>query len=198
MDRRDTLKWIGAGAAALAAVRSAHAAPDDKPRRSPTSKEFKDCLTDVYNGEVLGESFFGEMLDAAKSPAEIYVIGSMLQLETEGKATLRPLLARLGMPLRDSSDSRTHGATAGAKLAKLVWAERFAQLRDAIEKGFLPRYLQLADLVSAEVDPEAAYIAAFMGSHERAIHAACAGIAKGMPDAIAPMVRLLRFPLPKP
>jgi hypothetical protein len=205
MNRRDTLKWIGLGTvtAVSAVARRTVAAPaplsgESKPKVAPLSKEFKECLVDVYGGEVLGETMFGEMLDAAKTPAETYVIGSMLQLETEGKATVRPLLARLGLSLRESGDERAHGSGFAAKLNKQPWAERFKMIQGSIEKFFLPRYLELGKLVSKEEDPEAARIAAFMGEHERSLLLAATAAATGTGDAVAPLAKILRNPLSRP
>jgi hypothetical protein len=199
LDRRDTLRLISLGLlAGTAAKARIGAAEPTKTRRAPLSKAFRDSLVEVYGAEVLGESLFGEMLDAAKTPGEVYVLGSMLQLETEGKATLRPLLARLGLPLREDGESRTQGATSAARLNGLPWAERFGAIHDAIEKNFLPRYLALAEQVSAEEDPDAAKVAAFMGRHERAILAATAEVVKGAADPIAPLTPLLRYPLARP
>src|SRR5262245_50977118 len=93
----------------------------------------------------------------------------MLQFETEGKAIMRPLLMRLGLSMLEDPESRSGGAAAAAAMSGLGWGERFGALRQVVESTYLPRYLELATLVSPEGDAEAARIAAFMGTHERAV-----------------------------
>ncbi len=163
-----------------------------------TSSAFRECLLDIYRGEVLGEAVFAEMLAGAKGPDEVYVIGSLLQFETEGKALVRPVLARLGLSMIESAEGRAQGAGAGAQLGALPWLDRFAAMHETVSTQFLPRYEELAGLVRAEDDPEAARVAAFMGAHERALVAVAANIVAGTADPVAPVAALLHFPLPKP
>ncbi|MEE4361141.1 MAG: hypothetical protein V2I63_06410 [Pseudomonadales bacterium] len=80
----------------------------------------------------------------------------------------------------------------------LPWAERFGAMRDLVTAHYLPRYEELASLVSADEDPEAARIAAFMGGHERALLTLAENVVAGVDDPAAPVVRLLHFPLPRP
>ena len=162
------------------------------------SKAFTECLIDVYRGEVVGEAVFGGMLEIAEDMEQRYILGSMLQFETEGKAIIRPLLMRLGLSMLEGSEGRSAGAAGAARLNAQPWVERFAALEEAVKSKYLPRYLELAKLVSAEEDLEAARLAAFMGEHERAIVAVAANIAGRKPDPVAPIAKLLNFPLPRP
>ena len=159
------------------------------------SKAFTECLVDVYRGEVVGEAVFGRMLELAEDMQQRYVLGSMLQFETEGKAIIRPILMRLGLSMLEDPEGRTAGTAGAARLNALPWVERFAALQEAVKSKYLPRYLELATLVSAEDDAEAARLAAFMGAHERAIVAVAGNVAEGKPDPVAPIVKLLHFPL---
>jgi len=156
------------------------------------------CLTDVYKGEILGESAFDRMLIGAAGPEQKFIIGSLRQFETEGKAILRPLLMRLGLPIIEDLASRQAGSTGGLQLNDLPWIERFGDIGDTVKTQFLPRYLELATLVSAEEEPDAARVAAFMGRHERALAAVADNVVAGIPDPVAPVVALLNFPLPRP
>lgn len=163
------------------------------------SRAFREGLIEVYGGEVLGEAVFAEMLAAeAGDPRRAYVVGSLLQLETEAKAMMRPVLARLGLPFTESPEGRAQGVTVGAQLGQLPWVERFAAIHETVSRDFLPRYVELASLVSPEDDPEAARLAAFMGAHERALVAVAANIVAGAQDPVAPVAALLHFPLPRP
>jgi hypothetical protein len=83
-------------------------------------------------------------------------------------------------------------------LSNLPWVERFVALRSLVEANYLPRYVELATLVSVEEDREAARIAAFMGAHERALVKLAANVISGHDDPAAPVAALLHFPLPRP
>ncbi|HVM97813.1 MAG TPA: hypothetical protein VMT89_15565 [Candidatus Acidoferrales bacterium] len=162
------------------------------------TKAFCECLIDVYHGEVSGEGFFSGLLGAAEDVDQRYVAGSMLQFETEGKAIMRPLLMRLGLTILEDPEIRGGGAAAADALNAFPWGERFAALRNVVESTYLPRYLELATLVHADEDPEAARIATFMGTHERAVVSVGENVLLGRPDPVAPIAALLHFRLPRP
>lgn len=162
------------------------------------TKAFRECLVDVYRGEIAGEAVFESMLGSTEGAEQKYAIGSLLQLETEGKAIIRPLLLRLGLWTLDDPAGRAEGASGGAALNALPWTERFAMVRETVNAIYLPRYLELATLVSAEEDAEAARLAAFMGTHERAVLGVAENVMAGTADPVAPVAALLRFPLPRP
>src|SRR5262245_17170969 len=92
------------------------------------TKAFQECLVDVYRGEVSGEAAFASMLGTADGVEQQYVVGTLLQLETEGKALLRPLLVRLGLSMLEDPDTRAAGAAGGAQLGSVPWVECFAAL----------------------------------------------------------------------
>jgi hypothetical protein len=138
------------------------------------------------------------MLGIAEDRQQRYVIGSLLQFETEGKAIIRPLLMRLDLSMLEDPEGRTGGAAGAVGLSSLGWVERFAALQEVVKANYLPRYLELATLVSLDEDAEAARIAAFMGAHERAIVAVAANVLSGQPDPVAPVAALLHFPCRAP
>ena len=159
------------------------------------SREFKDRLQDVYRGEQFGEAVFEILVDKAENEEQRYILGSLLQLETEGKALMRPVLARLGRSISLIPDSRAEGHAAVGVIAKMPWQEKFALMAESIRTRGLPKYTELATLVSADDDIEAYKLAEFMGQHERAILAVAENIAAGKENPIAPVVDLLHFPL---
>lgn len=159
------------------------------------NQEFLDCLTEVYVGEQVGEVAFEALLSKAETPEQIYIMGSLLQLETEGKALIRPVLSRLGLTMMDSAEGRANGLAASQAMGDLPWKERFGAMRDIVTENFLPRYIELGTLVSEKEDPEAAKLAKFMGNHERALVATAENIVQGREDPAAPVVALLHFPL---
>jgi hypothetical protein len=162
------------------------------------SNAFRECLVEIHRGEVLGEAAFAEMLASAQTPDQIYIFGSLLQLETEGKALLRPLLARLGLSFVEDDGVKAQAKADGANLARLPMHEAMAALEELVRARFLPRYLELGTLVTPEDGPEAARIAAFMGAHEQALVDVAANIVAGTEDPMAPVAALLHFPLPRP
>ena len=162
------------------------------------SQLFRECLMDVYLGEHTGETAFELMLGAAEDDEQRYVLGTLLQAETEGKALMRPLVSRLGLPLFSESSADSDGVAAAEDLNALPWRERFATMNEFVKANYLARYEELATLVSLEEDAEAAKIAQFMGDHERALVALSDNVANGIDDPAAPVAAILHFPLSRP
>jgi hypothetical protein len=50
------------------------------------------CIRDLYESEIFGEAVFLALVEIARDPREKYQLGTLLQLETETKARLRPFL----------------------------------------------------------------------------------------------------------
>lgn len=160
-----------------------------------TSREFRDGLLEVYRGEQFGEAVFEVLVDQAENEEQGYILGSLLQFESEGKTRIRPLLARLGLPMSLAADSRAEGHAAVNALAEMSWQEKFAAMAASIRARGLPKYTALEKLVPAEEDQEAHGLAVFLGDHERAILRAAENIASGVARPVAPVVELLHFPL---
>ena len=70
------------------------------------NQRFKECLSEVYLGEQAGEMIFESMLAMAEDDKQRYIFSNMLQLETEGKAIMRPLLVKLGIPIEENKSLR--------------------------------------------------------------------------------------------
>lgn len=92
------------------------------------NQEILDCLTEVYVGEQVGEVAFEALLGKAETPEQIYIMGSLLQLETEGKALIRPVLSRLGLTMMDSPEGRENGLAASQAMGDLPWKDRFGAI----------------------------------------------------------------------
>src|SRR4030095_15331980 len=107
------------------------------------TKAFQECLIDVYRGEVVGEAVFEGMLGIAEDAQQKYIIGSLLQFETEGKAIIRPVLMRLGLSMLEDPAGRAGGAAGSPQLNALPWIERFAALQEIVKAKYLPQYLEL-------------------------------------------------------
>ena len=162
------------------------------------SDTFREALLEVYHGEQFGEAFFEALLPYSQDNQQRYVLGTLLQLEAEGKAIMRPVLAKLGLSLDEEPKSRPRGVSSAEMLREMPWADKFTAMADGIRKKGLPQYEELASLVTEEEDADAFKLAAFMGTHERAILAASERLAAGHQDAISPVVEILHFPLIRP
>lgn len=159
------------------------------------NRVFLDALRDVYHGEQFGEAFFEALLPHAVDAEQRYILGSCLQLETEGKAVIRPVLAKFGLGLDEDPGSRPRGLKSARRLQEMAWTDQFAAMAAGIRAKGLPQYEELATLITAEEDAEAFALAGFMAKHERVLLEASENIAAGRPDPIAPLVEFLHFPL---
>ena len=162
------------------------------------SREYMECLTDLYRGEQVGEAIFETILKTAESNEQRYILGSMLQFETEGKAIIRPMLMKFGLPVDEIPSARTEGTKAAEGLRDMSWTQQFDAMAKSIQAIFLPKYERLSTLITKEEDAEAWKLAKFMADHERAIMNASENIAAGAANPIAPIVDLLHFPLQQP
>lgn len=162
------------------------------------TQKFKDSLTGIYRGEQVGEAIFETTLSTAESAEQSYILGSLLQFETEGKAKIRPLLMRLGMSIAEDRDARPEGTAPANAISRMSWRERFDTMAKSINSIYLPKYQELEKLVTEDEDGEAYELARFMGEHEFAIMRACENVAAGKSDPIEPVIGLLDFPLSEP
>ncbi len=159
---------------------------------------FKECLIDIYQGEQTGEVIFDTILRGATDDKQKYVLGSLLQLETEGKARIRPVLSKIGVSTAEDMAAKANATKLAEGLSKMPWKDQFSVIVMGIENEYLAKYQELATLITEEEDTEAYQLAKFMGDHEYAIMVAIANLASDKPDPIAPVVDILKFPLSKP
>jgi tryptophan 2,3-dioxygenase len=155
---------------------------------------YRAALQEQYQGEVAGEASISRMLKQFTSLRQQYLLGSMLQLETETKARLRPAAASLGIDLVESEDARAEGE-ALAELAKgLDWQAANKALEGPLA-DFTQRYREIA----AIAPPEFKELAESMVTHEESLLQVARSEASGKnDDAISAVVDQLVFPLPRP
>lgn len=158
------------------------------------NKKFKECLLEVYLGEQAGEMIFESLLATAEDDNQRYIFSNMLQLETEGKAIMRPLLVKLGIPIEENKPLRNKGLEIAESFKGLSFKEQFENIHQSVKNYYLPQYEELSTLVDEE-DSEASYIANFMGDHERSILLVAENIIKDKQNPVQPIRDLLRFPL---
>ena len=155
---------------------------------------FKECLSEVYLGEQTGEMIFESMLAMAEDDNQRYIFSNMLQLETEGKIIMRPLLAKLGIPIEENKLLRNQVLEIAESFKGMSFKEQFINIHQSVKNIYLPQYEELSTLVDEE-DSEAFFIANFMGEHERSILLAAENIIKDKPNPVQPVRDFLRFPI---
>ncbi len=104
---------------------------------------FKQGLMELYQGELLGEVVFEQLLDSFPQPELQHKLATLLQLETETKARLRPVLMAHGLPLTEQDNARDKGLQMAQALKDLTWE----QMMSTIAKDLVPvveRYRQIA------------------------------------------------------
>ncbi len=69
-----------------------------------SSRTYPASVRELYESEIFGEAFLGALVSSTRNEREAYHIGSVLQLETETKARLRPLLMKHGLTLDESME----------------------------------------------------------------------------------------------
>jgi hypothetical protein len=126
-------------------------------------EKYRAGISELYQGEVTGEGLFSEWL-ARCAPEHAYGMALLLQLESEAKARLRPLLWRLGLPLVEDPAMRTAGVEEAQRLARMPWHESMLGLA-ALVKPYLARYRALAAAAPAQDKPEVH----FMVTHEMTV-----------------------------
>lgn len=153
--------------------------------------EYPECLRELIDSEIFGEAVSLALLDVAKTDRDRYHFATLLQLETETKARLRPLLYKYGVPLSEEApmeiiEGIVEGYLAGS------W-EEFAAANIDVVQGFLSRFREIAEAGPAE-DSE---ILHSMIRHESAIlrwfEMESRGETEGSLDAI---IDELQYPLP--
>lgn len=162
------------------------------------SDTYRDSLLGVYHGEQFGEAFLATLLKFTENDEQDFILGSLLQLETEGKAKVRPLLARLGASLEDDPKSIERGVRMACDMSQMGWQDKFKAMAAGIKEHGLPQYEALMEMDFADEDAEAYQTALFIGEHERVILQVCENIVADTPNPTLPLADFLDFPLSSP
>lgn len=154
---------------------------------------FTDQLIEMYQGEVIGEVLFNAMLAMYPEPDQQYKSATMLQLETETKARLRPALAALGADLTELEASREAGHSFVDALAGKDWSGAMQVLSEGITP-YVERYREIA--ASAPTDYRD--VAESMVEHEEVLHQFVTAESAGEGEqALQALVAQLQYPLTK-
>jgi hypothetical protein len=149
------------------------------------------CTRELYESEILGEALFLALVGEAKSPRDRYHVGTLLQLESETKARLRPLLYKHGVSLDEVADLSLVDVAIGA-YREMSWQE-FAAVNVPVVEDFLARFEAIAEL-GDQADRE---ILESMVRHEAAILRWATMERDGIVDgSLDDVIAQLNYPLP--
>jgi len=157
--------------------------------------EFKKGLSEQYQGEVIGEVFFCGLLERFDSSQHRHKLATLLQLETETKARLRPAVLELGLELIELDESRKMGHEFVKSCDGMDWKSLMAFLETAVEP-YVKRYREIAEIAP----PEYKKLADSMVVHEASIRTFARLEASGeTKHSLDDVIKQLRFPLnPRP
>ena len=117
-----------------------------------------------YQGEVLGEALTAAYVALESDPARRHKWATLLQLETETKARLRPFLMRLGLSLAQDNVSGRVAEFANAYASK-SWRQHMEEIA-----GLTDVYLKQFRAIEAAAPEDEREMARSMVVHESALH----------------------------
>src|SRR5215472_10609653 len=95
----------------------------------------------LYQGEVLGEAFFHAYLKQETDPERRFKWATLMQLECETKARLRPFLSRLALSVEEA-DTREQLAEYVASYHSKTWSHHMAELKESTE-SYLEKFREI-------------------------------------------------------
>ena len=129
-----------------------------------TDPAYPDSIRELYESEIFGEAWALALIKVAKNDRDRSHFDTLLQLETETKARLRPLLYKYNMTLLEDMDlSEVDDAVADYQNAT-SFAE-FATVTKPTVEAFLVRFQQ----IDSVAPPEDKAVTQSMIQHETAI-----------------------------
>lgn len=156
------------------------------------STGFHHGLIEYHRGEVIGEVLFDGLLATLTSDRHRYVMGTMLQLETETKARLRPVMQKHGLAISEEPSARAEGMMLAAAMKSLAWLDVMQALRRELEDTYVPRY----EAIARQAPPEDRAFCESMVVHERSLlEVAVRELAGDEQTSVELIVPQLRYPL---
>jgi hypothetical protein len=152
--------------------------------------EFKKGLLEQYQGELIGEVIFLELMKHYPSPEHRYQLATLLQLETETAARLRPTALDLGVDLFYLDKYREMGEELLKSLEGKDWNSLVAHLEAGV-KPFVKRYIEIAEIAP----PEYKDLADSMVVHEESIQTFARLELSGDKHSLDDVIKQLKFPL---
>ena len=146
-------------------------------------------IASLYAAEVLGEGLASRWLELCNDREQKYKLSLFLQLESEAKVRLRPLLARYGLSLVEDQSQRAAGASVAEQFAAVPWRDAMATLAE-LALPYVHRFQALLDVTPSEDVPWVR----FMVDHEQSIVRIAGGEAAGESIMATELVVMLVHP----
>lgn len=127
-------------------------------------QEYLAGLGELYAAEILGEGLANRWMQLTTDPIQRYKLALFLQLESEAKVRLRPLLARHAISLVEEERHRAAGAAAAEQFAAQPWKEAMATLAQ-LALPYAHRFQSLLEVAPPEDVP----LVRFMVDHELSV-----------------------------
>jgi hypothetical protein len=150
-------------------------------------------IAELYAAEVLGEGLASRWLELSSEPDQQYNLGLFLQLESEAKIRLRPLMARYGLNLVEQESQRSAGAAVAEKFASMSWKAALAELA-VLAAPFRDRFHALLNVAPPEDVP----FVSFMVNHEAAVVRIAEREAEGLGSMAHDLLPMLLYPMVRP
>ena len=155
--------------------------------------EYPACIRELYESEIFGEALTLALTAVSKNDRDRYHNATLLQLESETKARLRPFLFKYGISLSEETDlSAVPQLVAGYE--GVSWRE-FMGITIPVVKQFLARFERIAEMGPAEDQEYLQSMIRHEASILRWMEMEAEGETEGSLDAI---IEQLQFPLPVP
>ncbi|HTX51058.1 MAG TPA: hypothetical protein VME40_16920 [Caulobacteraceae bacterium] len=129
---------------------------------------YAEALKQFYDGEVFGETIYSALCEAASDPVERRKWATLLQLETETKAWMRPHLVAHGVGVEEHGDAvRRRALETVRPFLGRPWGEQVRWIADVFEQRVVPAVQALVDEAEARSDEKATAVCRYYLEHER-------------------------------
>ena len=156
---------------------------------------YAEALKQFYDGEVLGETVYSAMYAAATNPAEKRKWATLLQLETETKAWLRPHLVAQGVGVEEHTADRNRAIEIARPYVAMSWDRQMQGMVDEVGQ-FVATYQSFADEAEARGEAKAAAVCRHMVEHEKAqVAFARRELAGDTATSLEVITPLLKYPI---
>jgi hypothetical protein len=156
---------------------------------------FQEVLKEFYTNEVLGETIYSALFEAAEDQHEKRKWATLLQLETETKAWLRPVMVVHGVGVEEHAADRQMALAMAGQLFPLGWSEKMQALKDFGEPLLLT-FQGYADAAASRGEADAEAVCRHMVEHERAQAVfASRELAGDGASSLEPITDLLKYPI---
>ena len=154
---------------------------------------YPECVRELYESEIFGEAFSLALIKVATNERDQYQFGTLLQLETETKARLRPLLSKYNVSLAE--DMELNGIAAAVAAYKATSFPEFAAAMKPGVQGFLDQFREIERVGPVEDQKILHSMIRHESSILRWLEMESEGDSDGSLDA---MIAELQYPLPAP